>query len=294
MYDAKATAAARCAVFDARACTSGSSAGCSSRPSCARRSSASGCASSSSRSSTSRSGELTGLEALARWPAEAEREVRPIEFIPVAEDTGLIGPLGAPGPPRGLRARSADGARDGLVGDDVTISVNVSIRQLGEAGLLEDVAAALRESAPSRSGAAAGDHREHADARPGAAAARSLDELATVGVRAQIDDFGTGYSSLTFLRHFAGDTLKIDRSFIASICADEGSAEIVRTIIGLAHNLDLTAIAEGVETDEQLRKLHQLGARYAQGFLFAEPLDASGAETLLSTWDPHKVAVGAA
>ena len=95
-------------------------------------------------------------------------------------------------------------------------------------------------------------------------------------MRAQIDDFGTGYSSLTFLQHFPGDALKIDRSFVASMDADAGSDEIVRAIIALAHNLDLEVIAEGVETPDQLDKLQELGCEYAQGFLLGRPLDARG------------------
>jgi EAL domain-containing protein (putative c-di-GMP-specific phosphodiesterase class I) len=112
-------------------------------------------------------------------------------------------------------------------------------------------------------------------------------------VGAHLDDFGTGYSSLTFLRHFAGNTLKIDRSFIGAICSDDGSAEIVRTIIGLASNLDLSVIAEGIETEAQLRKLHELGGRYGQGFLFARPLAPEGVEELLATWEPERFAAAA-
>jgi diguanylate cyclase (GGDEF)-like protein/PAS domain S-box-containing protein len=238
------------------------------------------------------SGTVTGLEALARWPSEAERAVSPIEFIPVAEDTGLIRPLGrfvlreACSQLSGWRA-------DGLVGDDVTMSVNVSARQLGETGLLEDVAAALRESAlPARSLRL--EITEGTMMRDPQRMPAVLEELEEIGVGAHIDDFGTGYSSLTFLRHFAGNTLKIDRSFISSICADHGSAEIVRTIIGLAQNLDIAVIAEGVETDEQLRKLHGLGGTYAQGFLFAKPLDARVTESVLSSWEPDKITACAA
>jgi len=237
-------------------------------------------------------GELTGLEALARWPSEAEHEVPPVDFIPVAEDTGLIRPLG-----RAVLCEAcsqlSEWRADGLVGDDVTISVNVSGRQLGEAGLLEDVAVALRESElPAR--ALRLEITEGTIMRDPERMPAALDELEELGVGAHIDDFGTGYSSLTFLRHFAGNTLKIDRSFIASINADDGSAEIVRTIIGLARNLDLTVIAEGVETEEQLHKLYELDGRYAQGFLFAKPLDASAAESVLAAWEPQTMAAFAA
>ena len=237
-------------------------------------------------------GELAGLEALARWPADAEREVSPINFIPIAEDTGLIRPLGRV-VLREACSQLSEWRADGLVSDDVPISVNVSGRQLGETGLLEDVSVALRESALP-AGALRLEITEGTMMRDPERMPAALDELEELGVGASLDDFGTGYSSLTFLRHFAGNTLKIDRSFIASINADEGSAEIVRTIIGLARNMDLTVIAEGVETEDQLRKLYELDGRYAQGFLFAEPLDANETESVLSSWEPHAMAALAA
>lgn len=234
------------------------------------------------------SGELTGLEALARWPAGADRDVPPAEFIPIAEDTGLIRPLGR-AVLREACSRLGEWRAEGLVGDAVTMSVNVSGRQLGEISLLDDVAVALRESElPAR--ALRLEITEGTIMRDPEKMPAALDELDELGVSAQIDDFGTGYSSLTFLRHFAGNTVKIDRSFISSIYTDNGSAEIVRTIIGLAHNLDLTVIAEGVETEAQLRKLHQLGGRFAQGFLFARPVDAAATEELLASWQPTDVA----
>ena len=156
-------------------------------------------------------GRLTGLEALARWPSEAEREVSPVEFIPVAEDTGLIRPLGR-FVLREACSRLSEWRADGLVGDDVTMSVNVSGCQLGEAGLLEDVAVALSESAlPAR--ALRLEITEGTIMRDPERMPAALDELDDLGVGAHIDDFGTGYSSLTFLRHFAGNTAE-DRPFL--------------------------------------------------------------------------------
>ena len=104
-------------------------------------------------------------------------------------------------------------------------------------------------------------------------------------MRSQIDDFGTGYSSLSFLRRFPGDALKIDRSFVRSILREDGSEEIVRAIISLAHSLNLTSIAEGVEDHDQLKVLRALGCRHAQGFLFSEPLPADELETRLGDWN---------
>jgi diguanylate cyclase (GGDEF)-like protein len=228
-------------------------------------------------------GRLSGLEALARWPLGAEREISPIEFIPVAEDTGLIRPLGRL-VLREACSRLSEWRTEGLAGDQVTISVNVSARQFGEAGLVEDVEAALEESGlPAH--ALRLEITEGTIMRDPERMPATLDALRSIGVGAHIDDFGTGYSSLTFLRHFAGNALKIDRSFIAPLCSDGDSAEIVHAIIGLARNLNLDVIAEGVETEEQLRKVHELGARYAQGFLLSKPLPGTEARSRLAEWD---------
>ena len=209
----------------------------------------------------------------------------------MAEDTGLIRPLGRVVLHEACSRLSAWRNR-GVVADDVTVSVNVSARQLGESGLLEDIAGALAESGlPARSlrlEITEGTIMRDPERMPAV-----LDELEDLGVRAHLDDFGTGYSSLTFLRHFGGNTLKIDRSFVGGICDDDGSAEIVRTIIGLAGNLDLAVIAEGVESAEQLCKLHQLGGRFAQGYLFSRPVDPDSIEALLASWEPERVPVPA-
>jgi diguanylate cyclase (GGDEF)-like protein/PAS domain S-box-containing protein len=228
-------------------------------------------------------GTLSGLEALVRWPRDAERDVSPIEFIPIAEETGLIQPLGRL-VLREACSRLSEWRADGLVGDGVALSVNVSARQLGESDLLEDVSAALR-----RSGLPADALRleitEGTIMRDPERMPAILDALSEIGVGAFIDDFGIGYSSLTFLRHFGGNALKIDRSFIASLCGDDGTTEIVRAIVGLARDLNLEVIAEGVETEAQLRELRALGAGYAQGFLFSEPLDAAQTRSRLASWD---------
>ncbi len=233
-------------------------------------------------------GQIVGFEALARWPEDAEREISPVEFIPIAEETGLIRPLGR------LVMNEACGQlsrwRDrGLVEKNVTMSVNVSARQLSEPDLVADVIAAAQKSGlPTE--ALRLELTEGTIMRDPERLPAILSELEVLGVRAHIDDFGTGYSSFTFLRRFGGNTLKIDRSFIASMRTDDASAEIVRTIIELARNLDLDVIAEGVETEEELSVLAEVGGVYAQGFLFARPLDRVGVEELLASWDPPKPA----
>ena len=221
------------------------------------------------------SGRLSGFEALARWP-EGVPQVSPAEFIAVAEASGLIGPLGGLVLDEACRTLGVWRERD-LVDPDVTVSVNVSGRQFGEPGLVEDVTAAL-----DRNGLPPDALRleitettmmyepEHMRA--------TLRELENIGVRSQIDDFGTGYSSLSFLQQFHSDALKIDGSFIADMDRDEGSQAIVRAVIALGRSLDLRVIAEGVETSEQLEQLRACGCDLAQGFGLGKPMDASAIE----------------
>ena len=229
------------------------------------------------------SGRLTGFEALTRWPDEAA-SVSPAEFIPVAEESGLIRPLGSL-VMRTACTQLAEWIEKGVLDDGVTVSVNVSGRQLVEPEISADVDEALRGS-----GLAAEALRleitESSILHDPARIPALLDRLERRGVRAQIDDFGTGYSSLSFLRRFPGDALKIDRSFVKSILQEDGSEEIVRAIIGLAHSLNLGSIAEGVEDRDQLRLLRALGCERAQGYLFARPLPADQAERLIEGWDP--------
>ena len=114
---------------------------------------------------------------------------------------------------------------------------------------------------------------------------KNLTALRAVGVRLYIDDFGTGYSSLVYLQRFDADALKIDRSFVARMLTHEGSAELVRTMVGMAHNLGMEVVAEGVESPAQLARLRALGCRYVQGFLFSRPVPAAEAERLLCPAD---------
>ncbi len=225
---------------------------------------------------------IHGFEALARWP-EGGEFVSPAQFIPVAEDTGLIRQLGL-AVLDGACAQLAIWRREGLVGDDMTMSVNVSGRQLADPDFPEVVRAALdkhgllgemiRIEMTESTVIDAPDQMRDALAR-----------IAEFGVRAQLDDFGTGYSSLTFLHHFSGDAIKIDRSFVMSMHTDAANEEIIRAIIELAHNLGLRVIAEGVEKEQQLAILESVGCEYAQGYLFARPLKPEPASDLLRVWN---------
>jgi EAL domain-containing protein (putative c-di-GMP-specific phosphodiesterase class I) len=233
-------------------------------------------------------GRISGLEALARWP-ERWPEVTPLDFIPIAEETGMIGALGL----HVLRTALdtlACWRREGLVDEDLQMSVNVSGRQLDDPGLPRNVRAAI---------AAAG--------LPGSALRLEITESAlmqephrmqgivrqvcSTGVGLHLDDFGTGYSSLAALHQFPVDALKIDRSFVCSIDADDGgSGVIVRSTIALAHSLGLRVIAEGIEHQRQLQRLRTLGCEYGQGFLFSEPLSAEDTVELLASWRPAHIA----
>jgi diguanylate cyclase (GGDEF)-like protein/PAS domain S-box-containing protein len=230
------------------------------------------------------SGRLRGLEALARWPA-GDREVEPREFIPVAEETGLISSLGRLVLDQAC-ASLADWRSRGLVDPRVTISVNVSGRQFDDPGLVQDIFAALDRN-DLMADALRLEITETTMMHEPERMRSALDELERLGIRAQIDDFGTGYSSLTFLHHFPGDTLKIDRSFIGSMQSNGGSDAIVRAVIALAHGLDLQVVAEGVDDPLQIEKLRAAGCEYAQGFLLSKPLEHPAIERLIAGWSGH-------
>jgi EAL domain-containing protein (putative c-di-GMP-specific phosphodiesterase class I) len=202
--------------------------------------------------------------------------VPPSDFIPVAEESGLIVDLGR----WALRRACSDIASLGEGGRGITVAVNVATRQLLQPGLLQAVRAALAGSGlpPERlvieitEGALLDDSRSTASL---------LAQLRDQGIGLAIDDFGTGYSSLSRLRSFPVDKLKIDRSFIQEIRIASDRAPIVAAIMAMAHSLGLTAVAEGVETVDQLACLHQHGCEEIQGFLLARPLTLERlAETL--------------
>ncbi len=222
-----------------------------------------------------RTDRITGFEALVRWRHPYRGLVPPGEFIPVAEETGSIVPIGH----WVLREAAAQLARwrqNTENAQGLTMSVNLSARQLREKDLASQVGLALMQAGLEPE-ALKVEITETALVDDAEQALITLEALRALGVQVQIDDFGTGYSSLSYLQRFPVDTLKIDRSFVGRISAGDDSVEIVRSIVNLAHGLGLTVIAEGVETQEQLNFIKALACELGQGYLISKPLEAERA-----------------
>ena len=224
-----------------------------------------------------RSGRIVGLEALLRWQRE-DALVMPAEFIPVAEETGLIVPIGAWVLDEALRQARA-WEQDERIDDAPWTSVNLSVRQLADPEIMRRVADTLarHETDPSKLLLEVTESVILDDVEAGLTVLMQLKQL---GTEIAIDDFGTGYASLSYLRRFPASALKIDRSFVAAL-HDERTRAIVLAMIELAHALGLTAIAEGIETTEQLTALRELDCDLGQGYLFARPVPADEVEPLL-------------
>jgi diguanylate cyclase (GGDEF)-like protein/PAS domain S-box-containing protein len=219
---------------------------------------------------------LVGMEALVRWQHPTRGLLLPQEFISLAEDGGLILPLGhwvLNEACRQLAAWTALRAEAGETSELLNISVNVSAVQLADPGFPRQVAACIEESGIDP------DHlwleiTESTLMRDADEAVVTLGALRDLGLHVEIDDFGTGYSSLSYLQRFPVESLKIDRSFVESLDQRSDSAAIVRAIIGLGDSLGLPIIAEGVERRSQVTRLRSLGCHLAQGFLYGRPLPA--------------------
>jgi diguanylate cyclase (GGDEF)-like protein/PAS domain S-box-containing protein len=215
-------------------------------------------------------GEVVGMEALLRWHHPTRGEVLPGEFITLAEESGLILPLGRWVLQEACRQAIAWQA-DGLTSEPIGMSVNVSARQLEDPALADDVSAALEASGLDPELLTL-EITESVLMHDTELTQQSLHRLKALGVRLVIDDFGTGYSSLSYLRRFPIDGIKIDRSFIDAIDTDREEADLVGSIITLSNRLNLETVAEGVERWSQLARLRSLGANIAQGYHMAVPL----------------------
>jgi len=223
---------------------------------------------------------LIGFEALVRWRHPEFGLVPPKEFIPVAEETGLILSIGQT-VLRSACLQAREWQQTYPSQPPLFVSVNLSVKQFNAPGLLDDIAQLLEESKlPPRclkleiTESVFSDNIE--------AAVTLLTQLRNLGVQLSIDDFGTGYSSLSYLQRFPIDTLKIDRSFVTQMMENEENLAIVRTIVALAQNLGMDVVAEGVETEDQLRLLRKLECENGQGYLFSSPLDCGQLEEFIA------------
>jgi diguanylate cyclase (GGDEF)-like protein len=223
---------------------------------------------------------ITGFEALVRWEHPTNGTLSPAEFIPVAEETGMIVPLGARVLREACQQTAAWRTRPG--GADLEVSVNLSARQLADAELVSTVTNALLDSGlPAE--ALWLEITETTIMDDAETASHTLGELRRLGIHLAIDDFGTGYSSLAYLRRFPIEQLKIDRSFVDGLGTDPDDDAIVALIISLAHTLRLRTVAEGVEAAEQLTTLRRLGCDTVQGFHISRPLPADLAGAAIGT-----------
>jgi len=225
-------------------------------------------------------GRVVGLEALIRWQHPERGLVSPVEFIPQAEENGLILPLGDWGLAQACRQMQT-WQREWPAPTSLRVCVNFSARQFTRAGLADHVQTTLLDS--GLSAGQLGIEMTESSLNPNPAeAARVLGCLQNLGVALHLDDFGTGYSSLSYLHNFPFDVLKIDRSFVQRMNRGKQSFQIVKTILDLARVLGMEVIAEGIETEEQMHLLKKMGCRYGQGFLFAPPLPAAKIEEFMS------------
>ena len=232
-----------------------------------------------------KSGLVCGFEALVRWHHPERGLISPVDFIPIAEETGMIVQIGE----WVLRQACTQMHKwKGIFPSEPAsfMCVNLSVKQFSQPDLIDRVAAILKETglAPR---CLKLEITESAVMDNVDIATNMLLELQSLGVQLAMDDFGTGYSSLSNLHRFPINTLKIDRSFITRMAENNENAEIVRTISGLAQNLGMDVVAEGVETCEQLELLQSLGCQYGQGYFFSKPLDHQKAEVFIcETYSP--------
>jgi EAL domain-containing protein (putative c-di-GMP-specific phosphodiesterase class I) len=224
-----------------------------------------------------------GVEALVRWQHPTRGLLAPSEFIDVAEDSGLIVPLGAWVLAESCR-QVVEWNLDLPDDQQLSLSVNLSARQLSEPGLVETVRSTLEQAGIDPTIVDVWlEVTETLVLRDPESAAARLTELRALGVRLAVDDFGTGYSSLSYLRRFPVSALKIDRAFVAGLGHSDEDEAIVLAMVRLAHALGIEVVAEGVESDIQLARLQEIGCDHAQGYLLQVPLPADQLTMLRGT-----------
>jgi EAL domain-containing protein (putative c-di-GMP-specific phosphodiesterase class I) len=233
-------------------------------------------------------GRVTEVEALLRWDHPRHGELSPVCFIPIAEETGMIVPIGQRVLEESFR-HAAYWQANCPKGSAPIMSVNLSARQFQHPSLVEDIARVLFQTRLDPETLKL-EVTESAVMSDPSEATKTLLQLKALGIQIAIDDFGTGYSSLNDLKQFPVDTLKIDRSFVDGLGKDANDAAIVKSIVALARSLQLTVTAEGIETPEQLEHLRGLSCDRGQGYHFARPLAAEQLEAMLGTGSPQAVA----
>jgi diguanylate cyclase (GGDEF)-like protein/PAS domain S-box-containing protein len=238
-----------------------------------------------------KTGRVSGFESLVRWWHSERGWVSPAAFIPVAEETGLIVPLG-----QWILKEACQQLKQWQQNFPdylpLSVSVNLSTRQFAQPDLLDQVGQILQDTALAKGQLKLNlklEITESAIMENPEAATELLKQLKALGVQLMIDDFGTGYSSLSYLQRFPFDVVKIDQSFVGRLGTDGDSEEIVRAIVTLAHNLGMEVVAEGVETAEHCSQLRLLNAEYGQGYFFARPMVSDDVAGFLAS-PPHWMA----
>ena len=226
-------------------------------------------------------GRITGFEALLRWRHPVRGMVSPAEFIPIAEDTGMIVEIGRFALAESCRQMAAWQARFGPEAPHV-MCANISSRQFADGNLVAEIATILRQTGLAASKLKL-EITESAFISDVPGAKGTVSRAQSMGIEWSLDDFGTGYSSLSYLHQLGVDTVKVDRSFVKLLGTEGPGSEMVGAIVALAHNLGMDIVAEGVETADQFAQLQNLGCEYAQGFYLSKPVDKDAADLLIAS-----------
>ena len=236
------------------------------------------------------SGSIAGFESLVRWRHSGRGLISPLVFIPTAEASGLIVPLGRwcfKQACLALPGLQASQPRAGSASQEMFVSINVSGRDFSDPNFVKHIETSIEEAGVDPNCVKLEITESLLMHQPDRAIA-ALHECKIKGISIAIDDFGTGYSSLSYLHKFPIDTLKIDRSFVQSMHDDAAGREIIVSIVNLAKQLEIPVVAEGIETERDINVLRDLGCTFGQGYLFAKPLPQSEAEALIAGWQPAR------